>query len=385
MSTKQQLAHGVDKCVACGLCIPQCPTWQITRNEANSPRGRLLLMQQLAHGKNPQEADYYLDACLGCGKCEQVCPSEVEYLDLLATAKNLQPPQTNFAIKCLRKLVLHKHVQHVFNLVFGLARILRFTYLYNLFPPKLNAYIAVLPPAPRRLDLATTPTSKDAVGLFVGCLGYQLDNQATVAAAKLLLATGFEVCLPPQQSCCGAIAKHAGDIHASNNYSQQNQALFDDCAYIATTATGCAAQLNTKLAKVIDAGELICQRLDQLKFTEAKHKKIILHAPCSQASCHGSGTWVEKLLRQIPQLEIVAQIDAVCCGAGGLTHLAHSATSNQLALKIIEGHIQEFNHGTTLVTTNYSCGYFLAREASQLGLKINVVHPLKLASDYLAV
>src|SRR5262245_23894120 len=72
----------LDPCVHCGFCLPACPTYLATGDEADSPRGRILLMRALERDEMTS-ADaalvQHLDACLGCRGCEPVCPSGVQY------------------------------------------------------------------------------------------------------------------------------------------------------------------------------------------------------------------------------------------------------------------------------------------------------------------
>src|SRR5579859_3668385 len=78
-----------DKCVKCALCLPHCPTYKVARDEGESPRGRIALMQGLATGKldaTPRLAAH-LDHCLACRACEAVCPAEVPYGKLIDAAR----------------------------------------------------------------------------------------------------------------------------------------------------------------------------------------------------------------------------------------------------------------------------------------------------------
>ena len=71
----------LSQCVHCGLCLPNCPTYLQTGFEAESPRGRLHLIQALNDGRVEPNADYrqHLEQCLVCRNCESVCPSGVPF------------------------------------------------------------------------------------------------------------------------------------------------------------------------------------------------------------------------------------------------------------------------------------------------------------------
>lgn len=79
----------LQQCMHCGMCLPTCPTYDLTKQERNSPRGRISLMRAIADGRlDATEAFgdemYY---CLGCLACETACPAGVDYGQLFETAR----------------------------------------------------------------------------------------------------------------------------------------------------------------------------------------------------------------------------------------------------------------------------------------------------------
>src|ERR1700684_781566 len=102
--------RGVDysvlqQCMHCGLCLPTCPTYDATKLERNSPRGRIALMRAIADERlEPTRAfadEMYF--CLGCLACMTACPAGVNYAELFEHARAeaeksgvLRNPKRNF-------------------------------------------------------------------------------------------------------------------------------------------------------------------------------------------------------------------------------------------------------------------------------------------------
>lgn len=91
IATINFIAQQADQCVKCGLCLPHCPTYQLTHHEGHSPRGRIVLMGAIATGQATADATAqdYLDHCLACGACEAVCPAKVQYGAMLSATREV--------------------------------------------------------------------------------------------------------------------------------------------------------------------------------------------------------------------------------------------------------------------------------------------------------
>lgn len=79
----------VQQCMHCGLCLPTCPTYDATKRESASPRGRIALMRAIADDRLEVtrafgEEMYF---CLGCLACTTACPAGVDYAHLFEMAR----------------------------------------------------------------------------------------------------------------------------------------------------------------------------------------------------------------------------------------------------------------------------------------------------------
>ena len=86
----KDIIAATDECVMCGLCLPHCPTYSITKNEAESPRGRIALVRALHESEllpSPVLIDH-LDQCVACMNCVSVCPVNIEYAKILDAGRD---------------------------------------------------------------------------------------------------------------------------------------------------------------------------------------------------------------------------------------------------------------------------------------------------------
>lgn len=72
-------------CVHCGFCTATCPTFVITGDERDSPRGRIWMLREVLESPETVSVNtsYHIDRCLGCLSCTTTCPSGVDYPHLL--------------------------------------------------------------------------------------------------------------------------------------------------------------------------------------------------------------------------------------------------------------------------------------------------------------
>jgi glycolate oxidase iron-sulfur subunit len=243
-------------CIHCGLCLEACPTYVVTGDENDGPRGRLYLMRAVGEGRlenNSAAFERHIDRCLGCRACEQVCPAGVEYGQLLEAARGelfVSSPKRGFRYRLLR-LILRQVWLHPARLRFaftaarlirdsGVAHALRRSGLAKLFSKQLQFALALLESSAPKLKTANLKSrqrrredrsagessTSNTTMLFTGCVGAGLFSRVNEATARALGVNGFAVQSPSDQVCCGALHAHAGDLEGARTLARQNIAAF---------------------------------------------------------------------------------------------------------------------------------------------------------------
>jgi glycolate oxidase iron-sulfur subunit len=233
-------------CVHCGLCLDECPTYRLTGVEANSPRGRLALWRAEWEGRlePSKEADFYTDECVGCLACVSACPANVPYGDLLleqraklAGAGRAGHWQDRLAAALIKQPRLFQVLTFPLRLVRRLGlRVQRLLFPGN--PALLQSTAAYA----RHVNAVLKPQGP-TVSLLTGCLmegGFREINAATV---RVLAANGYQVSVPEEQTCCGAVHEHAGLHEDKAALDRLNQAAFAGSQVVITNSSGCGLSL----------------------------------------------------------------------------------------------------------------------------------------------
>ncbi|HKR22988.1 MAG TPA: heterodisulfide reductase-related iron-sulfur binding cluster, partial [Pyrinomonadaceae bacterium] len=245
-------------CIHCGLCLEACPTYVITGNENDGPRGRIYLMRAVAEGRleNTSTAfSRHIDRCLGCRACEQACPAGVSYGQLLEASREEllhAQPKEDWTNKLLRFVLRHVWSSPArLRRMFGAARVFRDLGLSRLLLRfnRIQFPMALLESSRPIFQEVTTdqsPNGNESVLLFKGCVGEGLFARVNRATKRVLQANGFKVTAPENQVCCGALHAHAGDLEGARELARKNIQAFGNLETpIITNAGGCGAMLVT--------------------------------------------------------------------------------------------------------------------------------------------
>ncbi|MCA9808108.1 MAG: (Fe-S)-binding protein [Cyanobacteria bacterium HKST-UBA06] len=414
-------------CIHCGMCLPACPTYRITGSEAESPRGRIYLMGAMQRGEltDARQLADHLDPCLGCLACTSACPSGVDYEALLMGARSALVSRQPFYKRWLRWVllgtvlpnpVLLLAATHMVRLaqrlgLFGLLKGLGvFAVLAKINEPLGNS-VRFMPRIgqidPIGIGQTYGQNQRGRVALFTGCLMntvYAHVHRATITA---LVANGWQVVVP-RQTCCGALAHHAGETDLARRLTRQNMAAYGglDVDWVVVNSAGCgamlqgahhlfdtdqeaeqeASQARAYSQKHIDVMALLAQHpLQGLDFESVgshtgSPTPVAYHAACHLYHGQGVQDEPERVLRQLPQISLVPLRDASqCCGSAGVYNLAHPELSSAVLAEKMQA-IAEAKPAV-VVAGNPGCMLQLETGAREHRLMVDVKHPVELVAE----
>jgi glycolate oxidase iron-sulfur subunit len=248
----------VDDCVHCGFCLETCPTYVLWGAEADSPRGRIVLVNDGLNAEGPMSDEMvtHFDRCLGCMACVTACPSGVRYDRLIERVRpqverrHRRTPAERAVRRLLFETLPHPKRLRALAPMLAVGRRLG---AERALPERLAAIAKVAPHAPSgRAAKAGVPAltpavgvARGRVGLLLGCVQrvfYPGVHRATVHA---LSAEGFEVVAPALPDCCGALEFHSGEEAAAARRAQETMAAFTQAGvdHVVVNAAGCGSAM----------------------------------------------------------------------------------------------------------------------------------------------
>lgn len=363
-------------CVHCGFCTATCPTFLLTGNELDSPRGRIYLLKEyLETGQATRITRTHLDRCLVCQSCETTCPSNVQYHRLLGIGqarlvKDVSlPPYDRFRQGLLLSVLGRPRLFAVLVRLGSLFRFLLPASLARQLPGKST--FGASDPA------ATAPARR--VVLLQGCVQGSLAPDTNRAAALVLRQLGIH-CVPvARESCCGAMHFHAGRQDAGLDRARQLvdqlvRELDGGAQAILSTASGCGNfikdyqhvlagdALYGKLAqRVVDAtrdiGEyLAAQDLSGLRLSDSQ--VMAFHSPCTLQHGQKLTGVTENLLQRLGFTLTSVGDSHLCCGSAGTYSLFQPAMAKALRAKKLGA--LEAGGADAIATANIGCQCHLA-------------------------
>ncbi len=395
-------------CVHCGFCLTTCPTYVLWGAEADSPRGRIYLMNEGLTGEPMSDSMVeHFDNCLGCMSCVTACPSGVQYDRLIedtraqAERRHSRRPRDRAlrtAIFALfpypRRLRLLRGPLRAYQRS-GLQRLVARSGLLQRLAPTL-ATLESLAPQLRRVPrpprrVAAQGTRRAAVGMLTGCVQGAFFPEVNSATVRILAAEGCDVVIPPSQGCCGALSVHNGRRDEASRFARRLIDTFEHTGmdYFVVNAAGCGSSLKEYgelladdpeyagraaafAAKVRDLAEL----LDELGPVAPRHPlplTVAYHDACHLGHAQGVRAQPRALLRGIPSLELREIADPeLCCGSAGIWNILNPVPAAELgdrkAANVLATGAQ------VLVTANPGCLMQVAASVRRQGGQIALAH-----------
>jgi glycolate oxidase iron-sulfur subunit len=387
-------ADDVVKCVACGLCLPHCPTFRLTGRETASPRGRIAAMRAVEEGHGEVDAAFttMMDECLACRACEAACPSGVPFGRMIEAARAQAEPTRGVPARGVRRLGLagvlpRRRAVLAAGWLLAAARALR---LDRLAPPAQRASTPpaslgeMLRPIPGRLGVGPTAT------VLSGCVMDVAFRPAQRATMRAVAAAGYRAVRTAPGGCCGALAMHHGRPEAARAMARDRIPELEAGEIAVVNASGCSAHVRTYGELLAgdpawaERAERMAGRVHDVLELELDPSAAGLGPVAMHDACHhlnGQGIAAQpRLLLERAGAEIRELGDGGrCCGAAGLYGIFQPEMSGQLRRQKAEA-IARTGAGVVAVG-NPGCAIQIEAGLREIGAEVRVAHPVELALE----
>ena len=422
-----QLDYSVlQQCMHCGMCLPTCPTYEATKLERHSPRGRISLMRAMADGelelsRTFGEEMYY---CLGCLACETACPAGVNYAGMFEAARAdiettgvLNNPKRNFIRWFMVKFIFTRPrlLRLVGRLLYfyqaiGLQTLVRKLRLTAALPKNLRELEPLTPTVRRHFsdalirEVETPEKPRHRVALLTGCVQDLIYSEINRDTADVLLAHDCTVFTPRVQNCCGSLHAHNGEVELAREMARRSILAVEKSAgsleqvdAIISNAGGCGSHLKNYAhllhddpafagraamwsRKLKDINEWLVEIGLKRPACAAQPERVTYHESCHL--CHGQkiSRPPRELLRAIPGLELLELPESNwCCGSAGI----YNITQPEMAQKLLDRKLANLQRtgATVVASANPGCSVQLEAGLRQTGRQIRVVHPVSLLAE----
>lgn len=360
-----------DACTHCGVCLESCPTYTLWGREPDSPRGRIVQIEDAiaTGGSVSAQMASHIDSCLGCMACVTACPEHVEYDQLLTRARVAVTRQRDLSVAQR----IERGVRSQARARSGRVRALLGTRAIPRFT-------------------AAHGTARGRVGLLLGCTQRAAYPAIHTATLGILAAEGYDVIAPTLPECCGAVDLHDGQ---REHGAQRAQATIDAFAavggvdHVVVSAGACGAAmkrygrlLNSAQARafsalVVDVHELLTREPSRAPLG-ALSLRVAYHDACQLRHAQGIADAPRELLGRIPGLTVLELPPeaGACCGGVGTYAMtqpeAASSLGNRQARAVIETGAQ------VVVSADHACLRQLSTSLRALAYPLPVHHPVEL-------
>jgi len=376
----------LSQCVHCGFCLEVCPTYQLTGNENNSPRGRLRLWREEAAGNIPpdERTAFYTSECVGCLACEPACPANVPYGHILEETRHAHVADKRWSPKPELRLAAAA-VAHplLFDLALMPARAMRSAGIlpHPLVFPGKPAVIKSTAAYTKELMARKRPTGP-RVALLTGCLMEALFREINFSTVRVLIENNVQVVIPEDQGCCGAFQEHTG-LDGVENLREINRKAFSsldvDCAV--SNSAGCGLSLKKTLEgnlPVRDVLGFLGEIGIKARLEREENARVYVDLPCHLVHGQRADGIPSNVLDATGYRWELAPCAKDCCGSGGIYNIQKPENSREI-LKIKSAFLSEAaGDPVILATSNHVCMMQWNSARSLVGRPFEVRHVIQL-------
>lgn len=361
-------------CVHCGFCNATCPTYQLTDDELDGPRGRIYLMKQALEGEPVTEVTLdHLDRCLSCRSCETTCPSGVQYHRLydVAHPQVVDTVGRPWRVRLLRDLIRRiTTTPAIFGALLVLGRLFQ-PILPGALRGKVTEHVA---PGGR-----PRPRHERRMLMLAGCVQSVAAGHFNAATARVLDRAGISTTEAPGAGCCGAAHQHLDAPQAARAAARRNidawwPAISAGAQGVVINSSGCAAFVRdyadllrddpAYLEKARAIAALVRDPLEELSAASLpvrrapESPRIAVHEPCTlQHGLRLTGA-IGPLLRGLGYDPQPVADNHLCCGSAGAYSLLQPTLAGEL--KANKQAALEASRPAAIYTANIGCWMHLA-------------------------
>jgi glycolate oxidase iron-sulfur subunit len=379
----------------------------------DSPRGRIYQMLQVDEGRLALGDSFVtpIDRCLGCLNCQTACPSGVQYGSLLERTR--AQITENYRRPWLHRTLTRFFYESVLPSFAKLARVARLLRFYQrsglrrlaqstgllrlLGVAELDALAPQIDSTFSFEDLGKVfpaeAVRRGRVALLLGCIGSVAFAELNRATIRVLRKNGIEVCVPRQQSCCGALQAHGGFLELARTQARRNvdAMLRPEFDAIVSNAAGCGSTLKEYetllehdaayaeraaqfVAKVRDVTEYLAE-VGLLEPKRQLQTRVTYSDPCHLAHGQGVRQQPRALLQAVGATLVEMPRADSCCGSAGV----YNVVQNEISMKILDEKMEyvAMVEPQVVATANVGCMLQLQAGARRAGLNVKVQHVIE--------
>ncbi len=416
----------LQQCMHCGLCLATCPTYDLTKMERSSPRGRIYMIKSVARGEMELSETFAeeMNFCLDCQACETACPAGVKYGRMVETARVVIDEvgyggKFGIALKrfALRKIVASRNaLKFVSRLLWlyqktGLQKFVRSSGILKIFSKKL-AEIEKLSPviadkfSDKQINEIEMPVGgvKYKTAFHFGCLMNTMFADINSDTIEVLKECGCKIITPKDQVCCGSLMGHNGDMEFALKLARKNIDAFEkhDYDYLISNSAGCGAFMKDYAhllednpdyaekakrfsAKVKDIMEFFAEQKPEFNLEPASSAgrlepelyNITYHDACHLLHAQKVGTQPRDVIKSLPGVQYTELEEASwCCGSAGI----YNVVRYDDALKQLERKMNNIKstNAKVVLTGNPGCMGQIKYGTQKFNVDVEVIHPVTL-------